>query len=217
MANHRSDITGMRFGRLVAVEPVGKARDGQYIWHCKCDCGGTKDAILSNLKHGSVRSCGCLANEFRVKAIKKWHEEHPHNHATHGETETRLFKIWSGMRARCRGLSYTEYHGRGISVCEEWDLSFEAFRDWALKNGYKDNLSIDRIDNSGNYEPGNCRWADRIVQSNNRRSNRLVTYQGKTKTLAEWCRALGLKYGTVSQRICVRGWTEEEALRGYRD
>lgn len=217
MANHRSDITGQRFGRLTAIEPVSKAKDGQYIWRCKCDCGGTKDVILGNLKYGSVQSCGCISQESSSRIIKEWHSKHPHNHATHGMSHTRLFTIWTRMRQRCRDKSNKDYGGRGISVCEEWDQSFESFRDWSLQNGYREDLSIDRIDNNGDYEPHNCRWTDTITQSNNRRTNRMVTYQGKTMTLANWCRELGLKYGTISQRISIRGWTEEEALRGYRD
>lgn len=217
MANHRVDITGQRFGRLVAVEPVSKARDGQYIWRCRCDCGRTKDVILGDLKFGSVQSCGCFASESRSRILKEWHKRNPHNHATHGKSNTRLFTIWTQMRARCRDNRRKDYNGRGITVCKEWDSSFEAFRDWAFNNGYSDDLSIDRIDNNGNYEPENCRWADRITQCNNRRSSRMVTYQGRTQTLAQWCRELDLSYNAISLRINQRGWSEEEALRGYRD
>lgn len=217
MANHRSDIAGHRFGRLTAIEPVSKTKKGEFIWRCLCDCGQETNVALNNLKHGQVRSCGCLAKEQASKAAKKWHVENPHNHATHGQSKTRLYTIWTHMRQRCRDVGNRQYHDRGIRVCREWDQSFESFRDWSLQNGYREDLSIDRIDNNGDYEPQNCRWTDTITQSNNRRTNRMVTYQGKTMTLANWCRELGLKYGTISQRISIRGWTEEEALRGYRD
>lgn len=121
----------------------------------------------------------------------------------HGGNNTRLFFIWQSMLDRCRrpkNKQYKDYGGRGITVCSEWE-DFAIFREWALSNGYTDSLTIDRIDNDKGYCPSNCRWANKYTQSNNKSNNRKITYKGKTKTLAQWCKELKLNYGTVSSRL----------------
>lgn len=137
------------------------------------------------------------------------------NHPTsHGMAGSRLYNVWQKMKSRCfntRASNYKHYGGRGITVCEEWAQSFEAFRDWALANGYRDDLTIDREDNDGPYCPENCRWATMKQQSNNRRSNRGITFNGKTQTTRQWADELGIPYEVLRNRIS-HGWSVEQAL-----
>jgi len=200
------DITGQRFGRLVV-----KQRDDDYVspkgyhatnWICECDCGNTVVVRKCNLTSGASTSCGCK----RV--------DEP-NRTTHGQKHTRLYGIWLGMKDRCSNPStqcYKDYGGRGIYVCEEWEQSFVEFYTWSYEHGYSDGLTIDRIDNDGPYAPDNCRWADTFQQANNRRTNRLITYNGETKTIAEWSRETGIKYNKLYERINKCGWDIERAL-----
>lgn len=142
---------------------------------------------------------------------------------THGKTKTRLYSIWATMKARCYNVNntkYTRYGGRGITICNEWKNDFQIFYDWSMKNGYKQNLSIDRINNDGNYEPSNCRWVTNSIQANNRKSTRLFKYKEKNKTLREWSDDLNINFQTLASRI-VRRWTLEDTLftpvRGRND
>ena len=126
----------------------------------------------------------------------------------------RLYSIWHNMKTRCynpKAEKFKHYGGRGISVCEEWRTSFKAFYEWAIANGYRDNLTIDRIDMNGNYEPSNCRWVDMLVQNNHSRKNRLITHNGETKTASEWARQYGINRQLFATRI-RRGWRFERAI-----
>lgn len=193
-------LIGTRFGRLIVIEMKGK-KGYEKIYTCRCDCGQTKDVYRSNLMQGRTTSCGCLWKESIRKGV-------------HQGRRTRLYRIWTNMKTRCynpRSPGYNDYGGRGIRICDEWRYDFAAFRDWALANGYSDRLSIERIDYNGNYEPNNCKWVGLEMQSKNRRGNRFITICGETRTLKEWCRALGLNYKTVHSRIS-RGMDEKEAL-----
>lgn len=177
------------------------------MWECKCSCGSEKIVIATrnDLVNGKVRSCGCLKAENNRK---KW--------TTHGETKTRLYSIWRGIKNRCYNKSdpaYDRYGGRGISVCDEWRSSYKEFREWSLSHGYNDNLTIDRIDVNGNYEPSNCRWADAFVQANNRTNNHLVEFEGKEMTLSELANMLKMPYNTISNRINHLGYSVEDCSK----
>lgn len=125
----------------------------------------------------------------------------------------RLYSIWHNMKSRCynpNATHYKNYGGRGIKVCDEWRNNFQAFYEWAISHGYRDDLTIDRKDNDGDYSPENCRWADRYTQNNNTAKNHRITYNGETKTAAEWARLYGLSRYTFNKRI-RRGWDFEDA------
>jgi hypothetical protein len=197
------DLTGKKFYKLTVLKEVdrGKKRDRQ--WECVCDCGNICIVQGNNLKSGHTKSCGCHNREMASKRL-----------STHGQSKTKLHKIWYGMKNRCFNPNnhiYDKYGGRGITVCEEWK-EFEPFRDWALANGYAEGLTIDRIDVNGNYEPSNCRWATMKEQQNNRRNNRYLTYNGETHTMAEWAEIKGLSEQTLAKRLNKHGWSVERAL-----
>lgn len=153
------NLTGESFGRLTVIERCGSI-DGHAAWLCKCICGNTTVVNGKWLRAGRTTSCGCYHKEMLSKRSK-----------THGMTNTRLYRIWHDMKNRCfyeKDKHFKDYGGRGITVCAEWKNSFEKFSEWAIKNGYSDTLTIDRINNDGNYEPQNCRWATRKQQCENR-------------------------------------------------
>ena len=171
------DITGNRYGILTVIgqeESKFFGKTKQTMWLCKCDCGNTTIVSKTNLRNGNNISCGCLAKAHSRVANKKHGLSH----------KERLYGIWKGMKNRCYNKKldcYKYYGGRGISVCKEWRESYEVFRDWALSNGYKEiilpngnnKLTIDRINNNGNYEPNNCRWVDMKVQNSNKRNSKI--------------------------------------------
>jgi len=129
--------------------------------------------------------------------------------------KTRLYRIWTNMKSRCANpnvAAFKNYGGRGITVCAEWRDSFEAFQDWATSSGYRDDLTLDRVNNNGNYEPSNCQWEDRVAQGNNSRRNRLIEHNGETHTISEWSRITGLSRDTIRLRIDRRGWDVGRAL-----
>lgn len=201
-----TDITGQRFGRLVAIERVGANARKQALWHFRCDCGGEKVAVASEVKRGSTQSCGCLANEQRRAAAQTQCHAYSRRHWP------REYKSWEHMLSRCydpADAKYAIYGGRGIKVCDAWRESFRAFADDMGRAPA--GCTIDRIDVDGDYTPENCRWATRKEQANNMRTNRLVTMDGKTQTVQQWCDELGADSNLVYQRL-FRGWDEKRAI-----
>lgn len=200
------DLTGMRFGRWTVLRYVGYNKGS--LWECRCDCGKIKNVRSDRLRYGKSTSCGC----FRAKVTAK---ETALKISKHGMWGTRLYREWIQMKQRCSPscskTQYDRYYGRGIRVCSEWEHDFDAFAKWALSNGYNDSLSIDRIDNDGDYEPTNCRWVTEETQANNKCTSRFVTYNGETKTLAEWAKKLNINYSTLCSRLS-RGKSLQEII-----
>ena len=190
------DLTGQKFNMLTAIRIAQRTR---LKWECKCDCGNTCLVRPENLVRGKQKSCGCLSH---------------HGNPKHNQSYTRVYRIYAKIKRRCfieDDPAYPRYGGRGITMCDEWKNSFEAFSKWAYDNGYRDDLTIDRIDNDGNYCPENCRWADIYCQANNTRTNNYQTLNGETKTLSMWCREKGKSYKVVWYRLS-KGWTFEDAI-----
>ena len=204
----RIDLTGLKFGRLTAIKFCGVNKHKYALWRCKCDCG--KEVVVPgrSLRSGNTKSCGCYNKEKSTDRIVSLNKRH-------GMTNTRLFKIWSGMHSRCYNEKTNNYHlygGRGIYICDEWLKDFSSFEKWAREDGYKDNLSIDRIDNNGPYSPDNCRWATSKEQCNNRRSNKTLFAFGESKTLEEWAEIAGISSDTISKRLKSGKYSVEEAV-----
>lgn len=199
----KRELTGKRFNMLT-VESFAYIHGSHAYWNCICDCGNKTIVCGSKLFRGTTKSCGCLGPKLsRIK-----------NATLGGLSTSRLYRILQGMKVRCynkNDKSYKDYGGRGISVCKEWLEDFAAFYNWATRNGYKENLSIDRIDVNGNYEPANCRWATAKEQANNRRSSMLITWNGETKTASEWCKERGWNRHIIPERL-RKGWSLEKAM-----
>lgn len=201
------DMIGKRFGRLTVIEQSDDTEPGRPRYLCRCDCGNERVVRGISLRKGDTQSCGCIKKE-RAKALSE-------SHIKHGKTKTRLYRIWFSMRRRCyksTSPDYARYGGRGITVCDEWKDSFQAFYEWSVANGYLENLTIDRIDNEGDYSPQNCRWVNAEVQNNNTRRNYYITHDGETLTLAQWAKKCGINKNTLYSRLTKYGWSIERAL-----
>jgi len=197
MNGNIKDLKNKRFGRLTVINMIiDRVSNGSRLWLCKCDCGNKHIVSGGNLTSGSTRSCGCLAKEN----LKKQQEK------THGMTKTRQYRIWQGMKQRCTNIKnkdYKNYGGRGIKLLIRWQ-NFENF--WEdMQGGYSDKLTIDRINNNGNYCKTNCRWATIKEQVNNTRTNKLITYKGKTQTQSQWSKKLGIHRCVLAHRLKT-GW-----------
>lgn len=204
------DLTGKRFGRLEVISLSKKGK--QPLWLCQCDCGKQKIVNGNNLRTGKTTSCGCLVKEISKRRLQDnnfYKDRINKRNKTHGMSYTRLYREWVSMKNRCNP-SYHErknYYDKGIEVCSEW-MDFSVFKKWAVNNGYSENLTLDRIENSKGYSPENCRWVDMKAQENNRLNNIKITRNGKTQTLKQWCEELNLNYGMVKHRYQM-GWSEE--------
>lgn len=194
---HDYDVAGQKYGRLQVIkeaEPMVNKNGHNRMVLCRCDCGRFVIKLRTKVVNGEVQSCGCL---FIEKARGK---------GRHNMTNTRIHHIWSSMLWRCgKSKNYVD-----VGVCDEWKL-FENFYEWSMNNGYEENLSIDRIDPFGNYEPSNCRWVDNITQQNNKRNTVLYDINGEHHTMSEWANIYGMPYYLVKERMKY-GWDIEDAL-----
>jgi len=203
----KRDLVGQKFGRLVVLYDTGERKNGNVVWHCKCDCGNEVDRRSDHLTSGATKSCGCYNRERAAEV-----------HTTHGMARQRerhpVYLAWHDMLQRCENPNFTtykDYGGRGIRVCEEWHDA-KIFIDWALANGWREGLTIDRINNNGNYEPSNCRWVTRKEQARNKRNNHLITFNEKTQPMAQWAEEVDIGSCTLRYRINNLHWPIERAL-----
>lgn len=196
-----ANIKGQKFNKLEAIERKGKDKYGNYLWTCACDCGNKIQTTVSHLRSGNTQSCGCYQKQKVQEIFSK-----------HNLKGTRIYTIYQNMKERCYNSNhpaYKYYGGKGVAIAQEWH-SIEDFYQWALNNGYQDDLTIDRIDGTKNYCPENCRWIPMRDQAKNQTSNINITYRGETKILAEWASLLGMSPGALKYRITH--WTLEKAL-----
>lgn len=206
-------IINKKYGKLTVIKFIerteritkkGTKNGYKYFFLCKCECGNTKVVEWKKLKSGNTKSCGCIRKEKTSQMAMK-----------HNLWQSKLYTRWHQIKNRCYNKNYNRYKnygGRGIVICDEWKNDFKAFYDWAMNNGYKENLTIDRIDINGNYEPNNCRWITNYEQQHNKRNNKLLTYKGETKCIAEWARIMGLSHTILTNRIFKYKWDIEKAF-----
>lgn len=204
------NLIGMKFGRLtVADREPSKSKKDKGLWICKCDCGNVIRVRTHSLKSGNTASCGCKRKETVKQVMTK-----------HGERNTRLYNVWLDMKQRCynnKNTEYKNYGRRGITVCDEWKNSFSNFSKWAYENGYdkdavRGECTLDRMDVNGCYKPENCRWVNNYVQMNNKRNNRILTYNGESHTLSEWCEIVDMPYSCLKSRLNKLHWSVEKTL-----
>lgn len=201
------DLVGQRFGRLMVLYDTGERRNREVVWHCQCDCGNELDIRSKSLVSAHTTSCGCYRRQ-RVAEVNTVHG------MTRGKKFHPIYQAWCDMLQRCENPNvkcFRNYGLRGIKVCDEWH-KFIPFCDWALASGWQKKLQLDRINNNGNYEPGNCRWVTPQENSRNRRSNRMITFAGKTQCLVAWADETGIEYCALWVRINRYRWPIERAL-----
>lgn len=190
---------GDRYGQLTIIKEVEPTESGVRRFLCKCDCGNETVVRMCHLrtkKHPTV-SCGCFGKkQAQTNGLK-------HGYASDKQPYEKLYRIWNHMKERCinpKKDHYYLYGGRGIKVCDEWLNDYIAFRTWAVNNGYREGLTIDRIDPDGDYEPSNCRWATRLEQQHNLRTNVNITYKNETHCIAVWAKITGIHEETIRHR-----------------
>ena len=199
-----SQYIGKKFNYLTVIRISGKNKYNRPLYKCKCDCGNTIITEATRVKMGAIKSCGCLQRKVVAERFK-----------VHGLTNTRIYRIWAAMISRCENPNNNRYYVyglKGISVCDEWRNNFMNFYNWAINNGYSDDLSIDRIDNDKGYCPSNCRWATRKVQMNNRSNSRNISYNGTTMTLKQWSEYFGFNYKYFHEVMSKNNWDIEKVL-----
>lgn len=201
-----NDLSGKKFNHLLVLK-LDSIKNNTTYWLCQCDCGNIKKISAGHLKNGHTKSCGCIRKDCRADKNPSY---------KHGLRKSRLYEILVNIKTRCYNVNnktYKNYGGRGITVCEEWRNDFLNFYNWAMDNGYRDDLTIDRIDVNGNYEPSNCRWVNWKIQQNNRRNNHIIEYNGEKHTLQEWSEILPINVSSSVLRYRIlNGWSIEDAF-----
>ena len=197
-----NSLVGTKFNNLTILGIHSKDNAGHYKLICKCDCGNIKNIRADRVINGVTKTCGCknLNYDCNLNGLSRKFPA--------------LYSCWNTIRHRCynpKNEKYKYYGARGIAICEEWRKSFKPFFEWAMANNYRKGLSIDRIDVNGNYEPSNCRWVNNLVQARNKTNNKMVTYNGITKCLVQWCEDLNTPYNTIRARIRL-GWDIAKAF-----
>lgn len=188
------NLIGLKFNRLTVIKREPNNRWGQTRWLCRCDCGKLTVVGGTDLKKGHIKSCGCLNLETSLKNL-------PDN-STHHTSRTHLYRVWSLMKQRCENpkhKSYAYYGGRGIRICAEWHDA-ATFFEWARSSGYREDLSLERINVNGDYEPSNCTWVTMREQARNKRNNVWIEYQGQKMLLSDVAKLLGLSYQALKSR-----------------
>lgn len=210
-ASQFEDLSGNKYNRLLVLKRDEECNKKiKYI--CQCDCGNIVSVRADSLKSGTTKSCGCLHKESATLTGLD-NIKHGGARRNYSQEEKRLYNIWGKIKDRCGNVnssSYERYGGNGISYCDDWK-DFKPFQIWALNNGYANNLTIDRIDNTKGYSPENCRWVDYTVQNNNRSNSIHIIIDGVDHTLPEWCRISGIPYKVAYARLRA-GWDEKEAV-----
>lgn len=193
-------LPGEKFSRLTIISEAEK-RSGMRYFHCRCDCGKEGIFRFTALRVGKVKSCGCLRDQQNATAS-----------LSHGLSKTSLYTSWHCMKQRClneKCKAYNHYGGRGITIYEPW-LQFESFKIWALANGYKEGLTIERIEVNGNYEPNNCKWITQTEQCRNRRNNVIIEFNGLKLCVTDWAIKIGISNSAMQKRLAK--WPLEKAL-----
>lgn len=208
--SQKTNVIGVQFGHVTVMEeldPIRYYNVSNRVVRCQCTCGNIFETTLRPLQTGHSTSCGCKRMEAFYNNRKDL--------TTHGLSNHRLYRLWTDMKTRCNNPNsypYARYGNRGISICSEWANDFMNFYNWAMANGYNENMTIDRIDNNGPYSPENCRWVTPREQATNKTTNIMITFNGKTACLSEHCTELGLNYNRIHDRITYLGWSVEQAL-----
>ena len=200
------DLTGKRFGRLSVVEYLGVNKHKKRMWLCRCDCGGSTKTTTSALLSGKTKNCSCLRRENCAASVRA-------RSITHGMRNTKEYHAWCAMKQRCynpKNENFKNYGGRGITVCESWRNSFEAF--YADMGKCPKGYSIERMDVNGNYEPANCYWASLLTQANNKRRTVIVEYNGVKHPLKIWAAVLDMPYSVLRDRIQKYKWDVAKAF-----
>lgn len=190
--NGFNDLTGKKYGRLTVIGLSPKKSGRKSFWVCKCECGNEHIVRSDSLKSGNVQSCGCLKEEQDKDNLTKNHR--------HKESHTHLHDTWLRMKYRVSNRNDERYGGRGITMCDDWFNSYESFRDWAKRNGYDENLTIERVDVNGNYEPNNCTWIPFAEQANNRTTTIWVEWGGRKQNITQWAKELDFNRTTLYDR-----------------
>lgn len=205
------DLTNKVFGKLTAIKVVGRNKHKSLIWECLCECGNKCYPTSNSLLSGNTKSCGCVRRKKNSEKMKK-------ANFTHGKTYTRLYNIWCAMKGRCYRHTndhYSSYGERGIEVCNEWKNDFQSFYDWAINNGYNENLTIDRIDNNKGYSPENCQWLSFSENTRKQRRTVFISVDGKCCSVSGWAKIIGV--GNCTVRLFYNRFGEEMTQKAIHD